>query len=165
MDIFEPFQVFFKDIIFTLGELAALSLLFLILYIVIKILFRKVDYVPFLSKYKEYSTIILKKIKRFLIFFYTFLLISLLSYNGYLIYRNIGVYQNAVDLLSRIPSEFWIKLLLGLLKIILVSIAAHYFIKLSSKILDRAEVKAKAYKNLRSNNETIESFFPGYARL
>ncbi|WP_259381408.1 mechanosensitive ion channel family protein [Psychrilyobacter sp. S5] len=61
--------------------------------------------------------------------------------------------------MSGIPSEFWTGLLVGALKIILVSVAAHYFIKLNSKILDKAQIKSKAYKNLKSNNETIDNFF------
>ncbi|MCS5421797.1 mechanosensitive ion channel family protein [Psychrilyobacter piezotolerans] len=159
MDVFEVFHVFFKDIIFTLCELVFLTTVFLIIYIVIRTLFKKVGYISFFKKDKEYSEIILKKIKFFLIFIYIFLILALLGYNGYLIYKNIGVYQNAVSTVSGIPSEFWTGLLVGALKIILVSVAAHYFIKLNSKILDKAQIKSKAYKNLKSNNETIDNFF------
>lgn len=159
MDIFEAFHVFFKDIIFTLCEIVFFSLVFLILYIVIQTLFRRIGSISFFKKNIEYSKIIFKKIKYFLIYVYILLIVTLLSYNGYLIYKNIGVYQNAIDTLSKIPKEFWIEILLGIVKIIVVSIGAHYFIRLSSKILNKAQLRSKAYKNIKSNNEIIDNFF------
>jgi len=159
MDIFEAFHVFFKDIIFTLCEIVFLSLVFSTIYIVIRTLSRSLASLYFFKKNIEYSKIILKKIKLFLIYIYILLIVTLLSYNGYLIYKNIDVYENAIVTLSKIPKEFWVEILLGILKIIVVSIGAHYFTKLSSKILNKAQLRSKAYKNIKSNNEIIDNFF------
>ncbi len=159
MEMFETFQFFLKDIIFVAGELLSVSVLFLMIYIIFKVLFKKIDYISFLKKYKEQSNMILKKIKRFLIYIYILIFIILMSYNGYLLYKKIGIYDNALDLASKIPSEFWIELLKGSIKIALAVVVAHYFIKIVLKILDKLQASAKAYKNISSNNETIDSFF------
>jgi small conductance mechanosensitive channel len=159
MEMLKPFEFFLKDIIFIGGEIIALSLLFLLLYIIFKILFKKTDYVPFLKKYEEHSKIILKKIKKFLIYSYIFILILLLGYNGYLFYKKISIYENAMDLASKIPNKFWIEILIGTVKLVLVCIGANYLIKIILKVLDKAQAAAKEYKNISSNNETIDSFF------
>jgi small conductance mechanosensitive channel len=141
------------------GEFLFISAVFFIIYMVVKILFRKIESVAFLKKYKNHSGTILKKIKIFLIFVYTLIVFAMMGYNVYLIYRGKGIYENALNLFSEIPNGFWILILMDSLKVILVSILAYYFIKMISKILNVLEVKAKAFKNIRSNNETIEKFF------
>ena len=159
MERLKPFEYFLKDIIFIAGEIITLSLLFLFLYIIFKILFKKTDYIPFLKKYKEQSKMVLKKIKRLLIYSYIFVFILLMGYNGYLFYKKIGIYENALHLVSKIPNKFWTETLIGTVKLILVCIGANYLIKIISKLLDKAQDAAKEYKNISSNNETIDSFF------
>ena len=159
MDIFEFFKALFNNIGFVLGELAFLSILFLSLYNIIRILFRKVTGTSFLKKYDEYFQILLKKIKRLLIYTYIILLIALIGYDSYLIYKDIYIYQKALYWLSRVPSEYWTQFLFGVLKTILAAILAHCFIKLSSEILDKVQFKVKSYRALKVKNETIESIF------
>ncbi|WP_320048079.1 mechanosensitive ion channel family protein [uncultured Ilyobacter sp.] len=159
MEILKPFEFFLKDIIFIVGEIITLSVLFLLVYIIFRVLFRKIDYIPFLKKYKEHSKIILKKIKRFLIYSYISIFVLLMGYNGYLFYKKIGIYENVLHLASKIPNKFWIEILIGSVKLVLVCIGANYLIKIISKILNKAQAAAKEYKNISSNNETIDSFF------
>lgn len=53
MEMLKPFEYFLKDIIFIVGEIITLSLLFLFVYIIFKILFKKTDYIPFLKNIKS----------------------------------------------------------------------------------------------------------------
>ncbi|WP_319372336.1 mechanosensitive ion channel family protein [uncultured Ilyobacter sp.] len=155
----KQFDFFLKDIIFVVGEVVIVSVLFLIVYAIFSVLFKKIDYIPFLKKYKEHSKMILKKIKIFLIYSYMIIFLSMMGYNGYLIYKKIGIYDNALHLVSKIPSKFWTELLIGSAKVVIISLAANYFIKIISKILVKIQDAAKAYKNISSNNEIIDNFF------
>ena len=159
MGILRDVEGFSRSLILISAEIIFLVLLFILAATIVRFILVRIGSVSALQKYLGQSKRIQNKIRVILIFLCILSCTAVLGYNGFLLYKQIDVYQHTLSLLAKIPAGFWSHLLAGLGKTFGLAIVAHYVIKLLLKLLSKAADKAKSYEHLKSNDESIDSFF------
>ncbi len=159
MDILRDVEGFSRSAILIGAEIVFLILLFIFLATILRFIFGRIGSIPVLQKYLGQPERVKNRIRGILIFLCILTSTAVLGYNGFLLYKQIDVYQHTLSLLAKIPANFWSQLLIRLGKTIGLTIVALYVIKLLLKLLSKAEDKAKSYEHLKSNDESINSFF------
>jgi len=165
MNIPKGIEGFSRSIILVCGEIVFLVLLFILAGIIIRFIFGRIDSFPFLQKYLARSERMKNRIRGVLIFLCILSCTIVLGYNGFLLYRQIDVYQYTIEFFKQIPDDFWKLLFTGLAKIIGLVIIAHYALKLLLRLLTKVQEQAKSFEHLTSNDESIENFFVRLCRL
>ena len=165
MNILQDIEGFSRSLILIGAEIVFLILLFILLATILRFIFGRIGSTAVLQKYLGQSQKVKNRIRGMLIFFCILTCTAVLGYNGFLLYKQIDVYQHTLSFLAKIPASFWSQLLIRLGKTIGLAIVAHYVIKLLLKLLSKAEDKAKSYEHLKSNDESINSFFTKLRRL
>jgi len=82
-----------------------------------------------------------------------------MAFNGYLIYRQTDVYEFTRVKISQIPDDFWVRLWWGVAQVVVLIIAAPLMIRGVRRVLKKLEVQAKAYDQIRANDQSIDRFF------
>ena len=165
MNILQDIEGFSRSIILIGAEIFFLILLFIFLATILRFIFGRIGSIPFLQKYLGQSVKVKNRIRGLLIFFCILTCTAVLGYNGFLMYRQVDIYQHTLSLLAKIPAGFWSQLLINIAKILGLILVALYTIKLLLKLLSKAEDKAKAYEHLKSNDESINNFFAKLRQL
>jgi small-conductance mechanosensitive channel len=91
--------------------------------------------------------------------FFVVALMSVLSTNLYQIYLGTDLKTYTLALFSRIPDGFFTEASIAIGRLIILLIAARYFIRFLHKQLDKLEIKAVEYKGLRENDDSVSYFF------
>ena len=147
------------------GEIVLLIAVFIIINLVVALIFRELKIIPVLKRFEERLETIRLNIKWVLIFICFALSLSVIAFNGYLIYRGKDLVEYGRQMLLDIPSGLWIEFGLGLAKIIGMVILATVVIRIIRGILSRLDAKAKAFEGIKANDESIESFFNSLYRI
>lgn len=79
--------------------------------------------------------------------------------NGVLIYQGRSLPDFYLNLLSRIPHQFWIQLAIALLRCISLLLLVKLSLPYANKLLDRASVIAQNSDRISANDESIQVFF------
>ena len=149
----------YQDIAVILGELVLLVILFILVNRIISVIFNRINFIPFLRKYHDQAKIIQRNINGVLLLVCFVLGLALLSFNSYLIYQQTDVLAYTLKQITNIALDFWIQLGLALAQIIGLVIAARYGSRILEHLLMVLQERAKAFKQLKANNESIETFF------
>jgi len=165
MNILQNIEGFSRSLILIGGEIVFLILLFIFLATILRFIFNRIGSIPALQKYLSQSEKVKNRIRGILIFLCILTCSAVLGYNGFLLYKQIDVYQQTLSLFEKIPADFWSQLLIRLTKTAGIIIAAHYSIKLLLKGLLKVENMAKSYEHLKSNDKSINNFFKKLSRL
>ncbi|MGL4501137.1 MAG: mechanosensitive ion channel family protein [Planktothrix sp.] len=107
-----------------------------------------------------------KNITRLFILIGLVLCIIIVGANSFLLYQGKDIQQYTLDLISRIPPEFWITLGIGIAESIGVVIVAIIALKLLKYWLKIASTRAKNIERSTADDESIDAFFTAlYQRI
>ncbi|MBD2514481.1 mechanosensitive ion channel family protein [Nostoc sp. FACHB-973] len=85
--------------------------------------------------------------------------VGIIGANGYLVYRGENLQQYTLNLIRRIPLEFWRTLGIGVAKSIGTLILAAIALKFINYWLKIAKIRAKNLQRSTADDESIDSFF------
>ncbi len=165
MNILQNIEGFSRSLVLIGAEIVFIILLFILLATILRFIFDRIGSIPALQKYLSQFEKVKNRIRGMLTFLCILTCTAVLGYNGFLLYKQIDVYQQTLSLFEKIPADFWSQLLIRLTKTIGIIVAAHYAIKLLFKGLLKVEGIAKSYEHLKSNEKSINTFFKKLSRL
>ncbi|MEM9541632.1 MAG: mechanosensitive ion channel family protein [Cyanobacteria bacterium P01_E01_bin.42] len=122
-------------------------------------LYRQIFKIPALSKAKDSATTIRRNVRNFLYLLSFLLSLAIIGANGFLIYRGENVRDYSLDLIRKIPREFWTNLGLGILQSIGALIAASIALKVFNRLLNALSQYAQDFDGISANDDSIADFF------
>lgn len=141
---------------------AEISLVFIFLFLVdwcFGRLSRQIFKIPLLQKTQTSSSVIRRNVRGLLFLLGLFLSLGIVGVNGFWIYRGENVRDYSLQLLRRIPQEFWIALGWGIIKSIGVIIAEIIAVRLFNLLLDRVSEFAQDFDGIKANDDSVAEFF------
>ena len=118
MNILQDIEGFSRSLILIGAEIVFLILLFILLATILRFIFGRIGSTAVLQKYLGQSQKVKNRIRGMLIFFCILTCTAVLGYNGFLLYKQIDVYQHTLSFLAKIPASLWSQLLIRLGKTI-----------------------------------------------
>ena len=152
-------NILYSNIIVIVSEIVLLTAVFILINSIVRFIFKHLESLKFLSAYENKFESYRRNIKGILILLNFALCITIASCNGYLIYMKKDLLSYTGELIMSIPTDFWVQFGLGIIKIVLIVIAATYMTRIIRRIINILMEKAKAYEQIKANNESIEKFF------
>ncbi len=149
----------YGDIAVIIGELVLIILLFILVNQLVSIIFNRLNTVSYLQKYQGGAKKAERNVKGVVLLLCVLLAIASVTFNVYLIYRQTDVLEYSMSLMRTIPTDFWIQLGLGLVQILVLFFLAKFIIPRLQRALLNLQERAKAYEQIKANNESIENFF------
>ncbi|NNJ70780.1 MAG: mechanosensitive ion channel family protein [Kiritimatiellales bacterium] len=141
------------------SELAVVIIICVVLNLIARLVLGRIGLIPRMHDHQERLAGIRRQIRLVLVFTCIALCLGVVLLNGYLIYRQTDPYVQTTEWIDAIPSDFWLKLALGIAKVIGLVIVGRILISLLQRLLNGMMQKAKAFEGIRANDESIEVFF------
>ena len=146
-------------------QIAVLGALLMLTSIVAGLLLRRADSIPALRNYSEQADAVRQRLNKQLIRLFVFLIFIVIAGNGYLLFHGVDLIEEERGRLLGLSTQFWIDLAIEFAKVIGIFIAAGVFARWIRKLLDMLARRAKVYKNLTTNDASIETFFTSLNRI
>jgi small conductance mechanosensitive channel len=153
------------NILIVSAEVLLLILIFSLLNLIIGRFFRRFMKLSVLQKREERADILRKNIKGALILLCIALCILVAGVNGLLVYQGKDLLIETRAWFDRIPPDFWGSMAIGMGEVILFVVAATIAIRYLHRLLIYAQDRAKAYEQIKANDESIESFFQSFDNI
>jgi len=153
------------NVLIVSAEVLLLILIFSLLNLIIGRFFRRFMKLSVLQKREERADILRKNIKGALILLCIALCILVAGVNGLLIYQGKDLLIETRAWFDRIPPDFWGSMAIGMGEVILFVVAATIAIRYLHRLLIYAQGRAKAYEQIKANDESIESFFQSFDNI
>ncbi|MDH3216502.1 MAG: mechanosensitive ion channel family protein [Candidatus Krumholzibacteria bacterium] len=155
----------YRDIAVVAAEIALLVVVFIVLNGIIRAIFGRLEYIPALKKHKDRAQIIRRRLKRMLVVLCLVLSAGAVAINGYLVYQKKDVFEHTRGWIARLPEGFWIRLGVDAAKVMGIAIAAAIIVRVIRRVLTSLMKRAKAWEQVRANDESIEAFFDALIRI
>jgi len=165
MDRFLRSETILSDIAVIGVEVAALVILFLLVYVLLGMISRRSGKIPFLHKHRDLLEMTQSFFRRFLLLMGLVLALAIVVSNGYLIYQKTDVLAYTLEKIDQIPPDFWTDLGISMAKILGLVILAAFIIRKIRPVLTKLQERLKAYEQLKANDESIEAFFSSLNRI
>jgi small conductance mechanosensitive channel len=165
MPDFPPLDLIYRALIVAGVQLVVIAALLLLTSFVVGLLLRRADSISVLRKYREQGEMVRRRLNRQLGLLFVFLVFIVLAGNGYLLFHGVDLIEEARSRLLGLSTQFWIDLAIEFAKVIGIFIAAGVFARWIRKLLDMLARRAKVYKNLTTNDASIETFFTSLNRI
>ena len=165
MDRFLSSEGIFRDIAIVGTEIALVIVAFILIGGVVRVVFNLVESTPLLERFRGRSETVRRIIRRLLYLSFFVLCATVVVFNGYQIYQQNDLLTYTRGLMVRIPPDFWVHLSLSVAKVIGLIVLAVLITRMIQHWLVKLKEQAKAYQQLRSNDEAIESFFTALNRI
>lgn len=140
-------------------ELAAVTAACLLLGLIVRLALGRAKTIPALRDHPERLAGARRRVRLVLILVCVVGCLAVVGLNGYLVYLRTDPYVRTIEWITGIPSGFWLSLGLSVAKVVGLVIVARIVIGLLRRLLTKLMQKAKAYKGIRANDESIEEFF------
>jgi len=147
------------DILLIASEVILLIILFTLVNLLVKLIFKCVKSLPLISKLESRLSTIQFNIRSVLIVLCILGSLSIIAYNAFLIWRGVPLVAYHFKLASKIPIETWQNFAISLIKVFAVVIAATIAIRFISRVLNKLERKAKDWEKIRANDQSITVLF------
>ncbi len=147
------------------AELILLIVGCMLIHVLFRLLLLKLERIPSLAAYRDRFKKIRLRLRSLIVFFCVLLCIAILGFNGVLIYQKSDPLEYTLAWIQRIPPGFWAALAIDTLAVIALVIVAFPCIRTIGQILAKLQEKAKAYKQITANNESIDIFFSSLNRI
>jgi len=162
---FLDFTITNQDVALVASELLLTLIFCFSLYGIILFIFKQTEKISFIRKMKEESKYVKRNIKIFFMFLCFSLCLGIIVFNAYLLYTHRSVVVYTKQWFELIPPDFWKQCGIAFLKIISFIIASMVSIIFIRRILFNLARRAKAYKKIKANDESIEVFFSALNRI
>ncbi|MBW4478739.1 MAG: hypothetical protein KME54_18220 [Tolypothrix brevis GSE-NOS-MK-07-07A] len=147
------------NILIIFAKVAIVIFIFLLLTWLVGNLSKLLIKVSILKLNDRKLKILRRNITRFLLISCLILCILIVGVNGFLIYRGENLQQYTLNLISRIPSGFWITVGIGIAQSIGILIVAAIALKFINYWLKVASTRAKNLETNTADDESIDAFF------
>ncbi|MGB5441872.1 MAG: mechanosensitive ion channel family protein [Gammaproteobacteria bacterium] len=154
-----PLEEIYRALALAGLQLAVLASVLVVISLLVRLVLGRAEAIPALQKYADRSHLIRKKINKTLVLLFVFLGLVILAGNGYLVYQGVDVLDYSRNWIAQLGADFWIRLGIGLAKAIALFIVALFLVRRIEKVLMKLMNAAKAYKNIKANDESIAVFF------
>jgi small-conductance mechanosensitive channel len=150
------------NIITIVAEVSLVLIFFFLVDWLFGRLYRQIFKLPLLAKNKTSAAAIRRNVRGFLFLVGFILSLGIVGANGFLIYRGENVRDYSLELVRRIPTEFWISLGLGIVKSIGAIIAASIFLRIFNRLLDILSKYAQNIDGIADNDRSVAEFFNAF---
>lgn len=151
-----------QDLIVIFTELAALALLFSVLYGATRLVFGRLAG----SKFANTRIVSLRSgMTKLLVVVFVLAGICVAAFNSYLIYQNVDLLGYTLSQIDKVPAAFWTKLLKNIALVGCAGFLTALVIRILRKFLAKMEHRSKAYEQIRANDESIHAFFHALDRI
>ncbi len=156
---------FIMNLVITGLELFILFVLFFIVRAAGDFVFDKIGSLKLFEKYIQQVSKIRNILKLISLLVFISLFVGLLSFNLYQIYQGVDLQVYTVDLIAKIPPNFWKELGIAIGKIIVLVIIAKYISGFLDKQLSKLKDKSVNFQQLRENDESVTYFFKSLRKI
>ena len=143
--------------------IAEISLVFIFFFLVnwcFDRLYKKVLLkIPLIKKNEANASVIRRQFRVFLLLLSLLLSLLILGVNGFLIYRGENLRDYSLQLVRQINQDFWTALGWGIIKSMVVILAARIVLKIVNFMLDKVSQYAQNIDEIHANDESIAIFF------
>jgi|GEM_PF-158224 len=149
------------NIVTIIAEVLLVFIFFFLLNWLFGKVYRKIFRIPVIEKFsKNFNLSAIRRQVRNCIFFFNFILsLIILGVNGYLVYRGENVREYSLELLLKIPREFWTDLGLGILQSVGAIIGASIVLQIFNPLLDKLSQYVQDFDEISDNDRSIATFF------
>ena len=140
------------------AQLLALGLAMLAFSLVLRVVLRRAGSVALLKRFQGRAEHLRKKLNRHLLVLFIFFAFVIMAGNGYLMTQNVDVLDLSRNWVTQRGPEFWNDLLIGFAQVVGLFIVATFAVHRIERILMGLMRRAKAYENIRANDESVEAF-------
>lgn len=159
MESLTDFSGFYWDLGFTVAEILLLIVAFTIVYLIVRGVLRRAGNISFLRNRQDNLAGLRRKIRAYLLGICFLLCAGVVAFNAYLIYRKVDVHRHVMKWLHDLPPKFWPSLAINIAKVAVLVVVGRFIIKLIRHGLMALQERAKAYEQIKANDESIEAFF------
>ena len=147
------------NIITIAAEVVLVFIFFFLINWCLSKLYRQIFRIPLLERFKNNSLAIIRNIRSFLLLSSFIVSLVIIGINGYLVYRGENIRDYSLQLIHKIPTEFWIDLGLGIVKSIGVILATSFILKICNPLLDKVSKYTQSFDGITANDQSIATFF------
>ncbi|MEL6438385.1 MAG: mechanosensitive ion channel family protein [Cyanobacteria bacterium J06621_8] len=149
--------------------IAEVSLVFICCFLanwVFKRIYRQIWLkIPFFKNQESTALQIRRRFSRYIWLVGVLLSLIIIGVNGYLIYQGENVRDYSLQLIKRIPQQFWQALGFGIIKSIGAIVATIVVLKVINYLLGLASKFAQNFDNIIQNDESVASFFESFKKI
>ena len=149
----------YRDIGVIISELFLIIIAFVILNQIAGFVFNKLGGLSFFKRYEAAMNLTRRNLKGLILLLCLVLAIASITFNVYLISQNKDILEYSLALLNTVPLSFWLNLGLSLVEVLILFFIARFIIAKLKPLLFNLQEQAKAYEQIKANNESIEIFF------
>ncbi|MDM8527111.1 mechanosensitive ion channel family protein [Anaerolineales bacterium HSG24] len=149
----------YRAIIIIIGELIMITGLFTSIYLLIKVSVKQLKALSFLHSYRTQLESIQHNIKGVLLLLFSGLVLSILTFNGYLVYNQIDLWYYMTEQLATIPPNYWFWLGIGVSQAFVLVVIAHISTRRLTATLPNIQAKTKSIEQIKANDESVDKFF------
>jgi len=156
------------NISITLAGIAGIIISFVLLYLVLNALFKfgtRILADTWFQHHTAKITNLRQNVTVVLLVACILLCATVAGVNGVLIYQGKDVSEFYLDLVDRIPRQFWISLAIALLKCVSLLLLVKITLPYVFKIVDRVSVIAQNSDQISANDESVEVFFNTFKKV
>ncbi len=141
------------------AELTALVAGTVLLYFVARTVINRALHVPGLTRGADHARTVRRLLKSGLVLSCALAALAVAVLNGWLIYRGYDLLPATRDGLRSLPPQFWLDLGKGSAAVLGLVTVTAVALRLTRRALGRVETWAKAYRQIKANDESVHAFF------
>ncbi|WP_204105298.1 MULTISPECIES: mechanosensitive ion channel family protein [Spirulina sp. CCY15215] len=127
-------------------------------------LYRQIFKIPILEKRKSSASAIRRNVRGFLFLISFLVSLGIVGINSFLIYRGENIRDYSLELIRKIPTEFWISLGLGVVKSIGAIIVTSIALRIFNNGLDSVSKYAQKFDGIADNDDSVADFFNAFKK-
>ena len=147
------------NIITIVAEIVLVCIFFFIVNWCFGKLYRQFFKIPILERFNNNASVIRRNVRSFLFFSAIIISLVITGINGFLVYRGENVRDYSLQLIRKIPTDFWLNLGLGIIKSIGVIIVTSLVLRIFDPLLDKVSKYAQDFDGITDNDKSIATFF------
>jgi hypothetical protein len=159
MNLFTPNEHFYRNLAVIGAEVLLLVGVCLVLALVIRLVIDRLAQVTVLQAYQPQLHAWHKLSRRAIVYVAIVLTLALLVWNGVLLSRDADLLAYTYQGVTRLPSNFWPQLGLGVVEVIGLVLLARFVLSRVRGLLVKLETRTKKLSQLKTDDEAIARFF------
>lgn len=141
------------------AEIAIVIIIFFLVDWVLRKLYKQILRIPQLKNHKNNLSTIQGNIRTFVFLFASLLVLAVVVFNGFLIYRGENIRDFSLQLFRQIPLDFWFTLGLGMVKSMATVFGAWMALRTLNYAVVRLSKWLQEVDGIATNDESVEAFF------
>lgn len=149
----------YSDMAILGAMLMAMIIVLIIFHVILGNIFKQLQSLSAFQDKQDQLATVSRSVRILLVVIWSVSVMALLGYGAYLIYQKIDLLEYGREWLGSIPPGYWSSLAVKFGKIIGLLIVVAVMTRGLGRFLTSLMERAKAYEQIRINNESVERFF------